>query len=322
MCTIVALLFSTAFAGDGFYHPNDLAPESAEFMRLNEQAMGPFEDRSRKSAEIGRALSLYRESLDLLGDLAPEAEYNRLDALEKQYNRERAVLEAFANTLVDDVDTTFLASLDRAKTAIGFKAMECEREIQVGPRVPGMRGRTEANPDCKGDDLNAALAKAMDADPKLQAAVAEIIALDWPTFGIGAEAQSAIGDGDGWIWVRPVFAKGAPQALRAIDDADEKARLPFQAALEDEPTAPQLKQLTEAANGVTQTTATSRATLAAPVLVVADKALAKLGESAAWCANPPSLGGCDGDNKTQDLVQKLVDDGKVSKTLTKAASAL
>ncbi|NCG21725.1 MAG: hypothetical protein GWP91_22135 [Rhodobacterales bacterium] len=322
MCTIVALLFSTAFAGDGFYHPNDLAPESAEFMRLNEQAMGPFEDRSRTSAEIGRSLALYRESLDLLGNLAPDDEYSRLDALEKQYNRERAVLETFANTLVDDVDTTFLAALDKAKTSLGVKAMECEREIQVGPQVPGMRGRTEPNPACKGDDLNASLAKAMDADPELQAVVAEIIALEWPTFGIDTEAQSAVGDGDGWIWIRPLFATGAPQALRAIDDADDNARLPFQAALEDEPTAPQLKQLTEAAEGVTQTTATSRANLAAPVLVVADKALAKMGASAAWCANPPSLGGCTGDNKTQDLVQKLVADGKVSKTLTKAASAL
>ena len=323
MSLLLALLMTpTALAADGFWHPNDLMSSSQAFGRLNEGAMAPFEERSRRTQELAQALNNYALALDLLGGAATDEQKTRLDDLEKQFNRDKAQLEAFASALIEDVDTVFYDGVERALAPLEGEYAMCEREIPTGPQVPGMRPRTEPNPECTGDDVNAKIVAALDRDAELKAAIDEIVALEWPNYAVDTTPQPAIGTAGAWIGVRPLFAKGAAAALKKIDYDDENARLPFQSAIEEGADKAELERLAKDAEKIEAKTAKRRADLAAPVLEAADKALDKWGESVGWCANPIGLGGCEGDNRTNDLIQRLLDDKRVSKSLSKATDAV
>ena len=309
-------LASSALAGPtGYYHPFDLGQASDLFREASNSAVLGMETQTRKSILMSRSLQTYRQSLDLLGDRATDEERERLESLETEYNREFAVLQAFADTMIEDVQTEFEAAVSRAIATLEATAVECEREIPDGPRVPGMRGRTKPNPDCKGEDLNAALASAIDADATLQVAVQEIASLTWPEITIPTTAIDPLG-GPRYLDVRDFFATGARDALAAIDRADDDARMVFEAAIEE---GEDLTLHVEAAQKITAQTAASRAALAAPVLVALDGVLAKWvgkGEMpTGWCANPAALGGCTGDLAQADLSERLWAEKKVQKAL-------
>lgn len=323
MSLLLALLLTpAASAADGFWHPNDLMPISKAFLRLNDGTVAPFEEIQNRTAELAAALNNYELALDLLGDRASAEERQRLEDLRKQFNREKAKIEAFAGVLGEDVNDVFFAGVERALGKLGGEYDMCEREVATGPQVPGMRPRTEANPECTGDDVNEAIAKTLDRDPELKAAIDEILTLEWPGYSIEPASQPPTGDASAWVAVRPLFAKGAAGALKKIDMDDENARLPFQSAIEEGADKAELERLAGEAAKIDAETAGARARLAAPVLDAAEKSLDKMGESVGWCANPLGLGGCDGKNRTNDLVQPLLDDKRVSKSLKKASEAV
>lgn len=320
MMWLLIWISGVSVAADGHWHPADLAPLSQQFMRLNEGAIGPFEDRSRKSNQMAAALDSYEASLDLLGVAVGSPERERLSAMRVQFGREQAQIEAFANTLVADVDETFLSAVDRALAQVEGTAQKCASEIPSGPQVPGMRPRMEPNPECTGDDLNATLAQMLDADAELLANVEEILSLEWPDVTLPSEPQAPIGDAADWTWVWPLFTQGTPNGLRRIEDEDATARLPFQAALENEPTEAELASLREQAKEVDAQTSSSRTALAAPIVAAADKSLLKAKRPTSWCANPPLLGGCNGNDVTTETVGFLLEDKKVAKALSKAGN--
>jgi len=309
-------LASTALAGPtGFYHPFDLGNESALFREASNGALLGMEPQNRNAVLMSQSLQRYRTSLDLLGSRAPEAERQRAEALQRDFNREFAVLQAFADTIVEDVQTEFEAAVERAIATLGATAVQCEREIPDGPNVPGMRGRTKPNPDCTGDDLNTALAEAIDADPTLKAAVTEITAMTWPTITVPTDAQDPVG-GPRYLDVRDFFVIGARDAMNRIDEADDAARMVFEAAIEE---GEDLQVHVDAAKKLTADTAAKRATLALPVFEAVDGVLAKWvgkGEKpTGWCANPAALGGCKGEEDTIPLSERLWAEKKVQKAL-------
>ncbi len=309
-------LVVTAVAGPtGYYHPFDLGQTSVLFREASNGAMGGMEEQSRNSVLMSRSLQNYQQSLDLLGDRAPAAERERLDKIEAAFNRDFAVLQAFADTVIEDVDTEFKAAVERAIATLEATAVECEREIQDGPQVPGMRARMKPNPECKGEDLNEKLAEVLDADPALKAAVGEITAMQWPKITVPADAVDPIG-GPRHIHTREFFMAGARDAMIAIDRADDEARLVFEAAIEE---GEDLSAYVGAAKKVTAETAAKRAALAAPVMEAADGVLAKWvgkGEKpTGWCANPEALGGCNGKDATKELTERLLGEKKVEKAL-------
>lgn len=316
---LIALVSAAVAAPAGYYHPQDLAARSERFSEVTERSGGAFEDASRRSSELARALRDYREALDLLGDRAPAAERERLEELQKTFNRQRATLQAFAETLLEDVDGEFRAAVERAVASVPGEVTVCEGEVADGPRVPGMRQRTRPNPDCTGDDLNDALAGKVDADPALRRALREIVAVEWPALDLPSEPQAPVGGGARWISVHALLRQGAAGTLKRIVQEDDEARLPFQAAIEQGASAAELAEHVDAARRLTAATASKRARAAAPVLEIADSRLQRLekrGEPATgWCANPPLLGGCTGDDATGDLVARLLDDKKVGKAL-------
>src|SRR5690606_12655907 len=166
------------------------------------------------------SLSVGAGALDRLGERAPAAEYERLEALEKEFRRQQAVVGAFAEAFIEDFDAEFSAAAKRARDALGGTIVECEAVVAEGPRVPGMRPRTRPNPDCRGDDLNDALAQRVDAEARLAAALGEMLALEWPTLQLEARPGPPVGGGERHLPVLDLIRRGAPGALRAIEEAD------------------------------------------------------------------------------------------------------
>lgn len=315
---ILAFLALCAHASEGFYSPADLAAESALYAKAGEATAGEFEAHNAHVEALAKALADYELALDLLGARAPEAERARLDALTTEYNREFAVLQDFAGHMVDDFDGAFLGALDRARAKYP-EAVECERDIADGPGVPGMKRRTKPNPACKGTDLNGTLAKAMDADPKLVADVADIAGRTWPNVELDTTPQPAIPTGDRSVDVVTLFKTGAKGTLKAIADADSDARLDFEAAIEQGASEAELQKFVGKAAAITAATAAKRAALAAPVFAASEKAFAKWvkkGEAPiGWCANPPLLGGCTATDATGELSERILALPKVAKSL-------
>jgi hypothetical protein len=310
-------LVATALAAPvGFWHPDDLAPRSELFVSSSERLQQPFEDRSGQAESLANALREYREGLDLLGDRAPAAERDRLEALEKEFQRQHAVLQDFADRLVADYDQAFTTAVERAVKAKG-EVVECQATIRSGPALPGVPSREQKNPDCQGEDLNAALAATVDADAALKAAVEEVLARPWPELGLASEAQAPVGGGERWIAVRDLLLAGARPKLQQIEAADDEARMKIDAAIEGGATVEELKALEPEAERIEQETAAKRAALAAPVLAAAEGRMAKkwAGEPATgWCANPVALGGCTGEDASRVLVARLLEDKKVAKS--------
>ena len=309
---IAWLLTTTALAG-GHFHPDAIAGQSKAFARAAEAAPA-YEAAEGTSQSIARALESYESNLDLLGERAPAAERERLDQIRTTWGREQAELSDFASALMEDFDMVFTAAMERALEAHP-EARMCEATLRESS-LPGMPAREKSNPDCTGEDLNPGLAAAMDADPALASQIEELLSRSWPAMTTPDQPQPAIGDTGSWVAVDRFFSEAATPALKAIYQADEDARLPIAAALEDG--ADPASQL-DKARAITEQTAARRAALAAPVLAAADKLASKLTRkgqpSISWCANPIAFGGCEGDNATGELSDALLRDKKVSRAL-------
>jgi hypothetical protein len=238
-----------------------------------------------------------------------------LDALQHEFQRQHAVLQQFADELITDYDTVFMAAVERAVVARG-EVEQCVSAIKKGPDLPGVPSRATPNPDCKGENLNASLASTVDTDAVLQAALTEILARPWPTLGLEREPQEPVGGTDRWLSVRDLFVAGARDALHEIEIRDDEARGRIEAAIESGASTEELKKLGPEADRIEAETAAARAALAAPVIAAVEKLMAKRWASepaTGWCANPVLLGGCAGQDQSRDLVGRLIDEKKVKK---------
>jgi hypothetical protein len=305
----------------GHWHPDDLAPRSTVFRSSSEKLQEPFGARSTSLEQLALALREYREGLDLLGASASAAERDRLDQLEKDFERQRVVLQTFADELVADYDEAFMAAVQRALTTHGGEIEECLDKIADGPAIPGMTAREKKNPDCHGPDLNSSLATTVDSDPELTASLTEILARPWPAVALEHAPQAPVGGTERWLLVRELFVAGTREELKAIDQEDDQARMRIEAAIEQGASVEALKKLEPEVQRIEAETAARRAALAGPVLTVANQRMAKkwVGEaSTGWCAQPVLLGGCTGKDSSKELVSRLIDDPKVAKALAKA----
>jgi hypothetical protein len=301
----------------GYWWPDDLAAISKLYGTSSEQLQGPFAEREQELGRTAAAIREYRVALELLGDRAPAAERERLEALEALHAHNHAALSAFADQLVSDYDAAFTAAVERAAASRGA-VVQCQGQIPApssGPRIPGAPRKTFANPDCAGADLNAALAAAVDGDAAAVAAIGAILARSWPTpEPLPVAAQPAVGGGERWVRVVDLMRAGARGALARIDHADDEARDAIEAAMETATTEAELQALVPKVQAIEAQTASARAGLAAPVLAVAAARMAKWkGEALpGWCANPAALGGCTGADASNDLVARLLADKKVA----------
>jgi hypothetical protein len=317
---LLGWLAGTALAASagGFYHPDDVAQASKQFASASERLSAPVDALQSQMDGYAAALRAYREGLDLMGARAPAPERDRLDALEVSYNRQHQAAQVFVDHLVTGFDEAFVSAKDRAVHGLGVPAVECERQIADGAQVPGMRPHLKANPACTGEDLNAKIAAAMDADPALTQALDDLLSAKFPQVALESDPQAVVGDGARWVSIEAVARAGARAALARIDAEDDTARSEIDALIEGGGTAADLTAKQADAEKITAETAAKRAALGAPLMAAGDKALAKWAKSdgaTGWCAQPAALGGCAGTDATSEVVPKLLADPKVGKVL-------
>jgi len=316
---LFALISSAALAGPGYFHPADIGAESEVFASTSEQLSEPFDALQDRAASLALALRQYRAALDLLGPAASQDERDRVTEIETQYNTDMAALQAFADALISDYDDHMVAAMERAVGSVAAGAVQCQREIPRGPSLPGMPTRMEPNPECTGTDLNANVARAMDADAVLAASLKEVMARPWPSFADLSETQPPTG-GERHVHLHALVSRGAGDVLRRIDREDDERRFEANAMAEGTPTESERAAQVASLRSVAAETARRRSELAAPILAAGDAAAAKWtskgGEpSTGWCANPVALGGCTGTDATDELVGRLLEDKKVAKAL-------
>ncbi len=298
----------------GYYHPNDLTQASGALRAEAEQLSTAFESRQRALSAAARDLRAYREALDLLGDAAHPDDHDRLASLERDYHRQKAVLQVFADELVEDFDIAAKGAVQRAAEPLG-ELVQCVAEIPDGPQVPGMRPRTKANPECTGTDMNPTMAQAMDQDAELGEALAALRERPWPDLQLESVPQRSSNGAERWVSFRTLLVTAADGPLRRIDQQDDELRMEIGAALEQEDVDLDALKAREAE--IEQITATARRALASPVLQTATKRMVrwKGGSELGWCAQPASFGGCTGIDATTEVVQRLMDDRKFVRVL-------
>lgn len=317
MILAIVFLFSSSVEAAGFYHPADTAKESELYQRSAEVAGTKAASLEQKAQGIATALNQYEEAMDLLGDVGDHRIY--FGDSRKAFNRQFAVASAFVHTMLEDFDAEFSRSMETAlRKHSGSEVCAATRPVG-GRALPGIRTRMEPNPDCKGTNLNAVLAKAMDNDPKLQTSIKEILSLSWPQVEQPQTAQNPVGGGTIWLPTLSVFQRLVPGGLAEIRKNDQMRRaeqfaMEFE-GLSDAEKQEALKQSRE----ITQATQAERAQFAAPILLAVDTINAKNEKKGlptyAWCPTPQLLGGCSGTAASRTQIDALLQDKRVQKAL-------
>ena len=302
-------------ATPGWYDPQAVAAGSAQFSRAAEAMSPAFEQAEGQASRYAAALRAWETSLDLMIDKVGPDELEAYAAARTLFFRRHAVINQFAEDEAVAFDAAFRAALDRAVVGRGY--------VPCTPPSSGLRmmpGGSRDKPACEGADHTEDVLNTVDTDPKLQAAIAELLARPWPQMKFDLKPAAALGDGvvlDAYA----LFSAGAGHALAAIDQSDAEAREAFEAALEGSPSADELKALEAQAVAVTKRTSAARAGVARDVLAaiqkLADKHVKKGEPGYAWCVRPAEFGGCT-PPADPPATSAINEDKKVAKALAKA----
>ncbi len=304
------LLAPAALAAEAWYDPDAVAASSELFVSFAQQ-MGPWYDDLQD--RVTRA-SIGLEGLDTAVALAGAHADEELKAYAQQLRKQAAhqylQVQRFADVLAEDSEQTFGAAMVRALEDLGIEAEPCQPRsaVMIGPN------RGAGGGDCEGRDISAELATRMDADAELQAAVAEILALDWPGFEVAGTAQVVL----------PLTGTGRYVQLDQAADALMEDRLDALARSLEDQLAPLEDRLAVGAEGAEEALSEAegyRSQYDRAVAAEGERLLAALERGlrkhpdVGVCANPAAFGGCEGDDATAELLPLLVEDKKVLKAL-------
>ena len=295
------------------YSPDSVAAQSATFARFA-QALGPRgEALDEQLAVAGSAIHELDLGVDLLGERAPEdLRAWRLEQ-RKLYAQRGLQAQSFSDWIQEASTEVFTAAMDIAISDHGGALESCKARsgmaaIAMGP----MGGGTQS---CPGADVSAELAAAMDANAELTGVVDQLLAEPWPEVKLGSAGQQVqpfVGS-DGYVRVAVLAEALMRRRLEALEDGLDRdlsdldralglGGVEAQAAL-DEAQARRLRHEADLAREGQR------------LLGAIEKPLGKQGVQVGLCANPPALGGCEGRDRTQEVIEALRDDKKVLKAL-------
>lgn len=305
---LAALGAASVAAGDpaGHYHPNDIAAASKVFATAAE-AVGPrYDTAARALQRVGRGLELLELGALTLGDRAPEGLLDWMATTRRQATGEHLRLQRHVDLMGEDYSSEFGEAMQRVLAKQGAGLVECGA-TGIAAMVGGK--------NCPGEDANARIASAIDADPALQAAIASIGAIDWPIVSTPNRTWPvvALTGTDQWVQVGALLSALFPDRLQDHQDDLDRA---LSAILEDDSRSKE-DQLA-AAEVERQKYADALAADGAVIFAAMRDSLekgAKKGAPAAvgLCANAPALGGCPGEDVTKAVVGFLRDDKKFVK---------
>jgi hypothetical protein len=307
---------AAALAGQpAYYHPDQVGPHSALFQRSSASMAKEFDAVQAEMARVSPSLVALDLEAALVARRAPE-EYRRYAAdLRRESNGQMHQVQAFVDTLVADFEVTFKASLERVLPEVseGYDVVPCEAQ-----GIHAMLGRTQ----CSGEDLNPALARAMDRDPELVAAVAEIESLPWPTFQIAGRPQpvlplSGVGNYLRVDALADALIGGQIKAARERLDASLE---PVQATMEEGETQAERKAALDQARQLRDLYDRELGLVGEDLIAGVEGSLVRLQKQGVppalgLCANPVGLGACTGTDLTDQVLPLLLADKKLLKAL-------
>lgn len=296
------LLVLAAFAAEPAYW-------SADGVAGNSTWFGKAQSRDAKAYELAtsglerskKAVSSLELGVSLTGNPADLNGFT--DTARRELAAQFLRLQRHADLLGSDYEKVFGDAVQRALPTVGkgYDLKEC------GPPsgIAAMLKNTSAG--CKGADLNVPLAHAIDADPALQKAVADILTVEWPTIQLTTKVAAVIPLTGS---ARTVEAAAVAKLLRreqldaAQDDYDVAVE---QLAEELDSTDPTVKQAAIAkAEAAHDAWAKKVAVIGVGLWPELTKKLksAKL-KDVGLCPNPATTGGCGAPDATREILDML-----------------
>ncbi|HJN78040.1 MAG TPA: hypothetical protein QGF58_29270 [Myxococcota bacterium] len=302
------LTLSVALSAD-HYSPNDVAAASVTFARYSE-ALGPRSDElEEKMAVSAKAVKEVDLAVNLLGERgAPLSEWRA--EVRKSYAHQALEAKSFSDWIQDASTAVFTQAMDLAIAELGLDVVECAAR---SGGIASITGPMAGGSSCEGEDHSAAIAAAMDANTQLNAVVDELLAEVWPALALPTGEAAALewtGD-DGSIRIGAVAQVLVGERLEALEaklDADL-------GDLDREISAGDAEEALAEATKHRLAYEASLAEEGERLLSALEKGAIKGGFEVGLCANPPTLGGCAGKDRTKEFLSWARDDKKVIKAL-------
>jgi len=310
---LLAVASSPAIAEDvrGHYHPDDIAAASKVFA-IAAESVGPrYAEAEGKLKTVGAGLAYLELGALTMGDRVPEGLDAWKDDLRRQATGEFIRLQRHVDLMGEDYGTEFGAAMERALGKEGAGLVECGAS-----GIAAMVGRK----DCPGEDANARIAAAIDQDAALMKAVTSIDAVPWPEVSTPSRTWpvAPITGTSNWVQAGALLKKLFPERLQQHqDDLDRKlVDLEDAIAAGDEAALASAREHRAAYDAALA--ADGEVLFAAITLALEKGAKKGAPTDVGLCANAPSLGGCEGNDITRDVLGFLAED----KRFVKATAAL
>ena len=308
---LIALAASASAApGAGYYHPDEVASASKRFAEAAD-AVGPAYSQAESAlSRLGKGLEELELGVAMLGAQAPAPLRDWAAESRKTAAGQLLQVQRHVDLLQEDYGRVFLSALEGAlpKVAAGRTLTEC------GGRSSGLPGLSRPK-SCAGEDMNGALAAALDADPGLAKELASIAAVPWPEVGISPQQQApvALTGTQRFVHAGPLIKAFASEAVSRRREVLDDALAPFEDGL-DAGEAEAVAQA-RAPRAAYEAGLGKDGTLLLGALTPALERGEKKGGPAAvgLCVNPPILGGCAGEDVTDELVEALQADRRFLK---------
>ena len=304
-------LVGAALAGEpAHYHPDDIAKASKVFGAVA-ASMGPaFEDSQSRIGVLGAALTELELGVGLLGAEAPTELVAWSLTTRKKVVGETLRLQRHVDLLQEDYGRVFGAAVERALPTVGrgFDLRVCG-----ATGVLAMIGKK----DCAGTDLNPKFASSIDIDTTLARDLADIASVEWPSFEEPKAAASVVALTGSVRWVSGGVAAQALLGAR-VATLQEDLERKLDQLLPDAPTKDDLVLAQAEKTAYLATLGADGQVLRAAIQGALARAAKKGGPAeVAWCANPVSLGGCPGEDATQQVLDLLGADKKFLKEIAR-----
>jgi len=306
------LITAALAAAPAYYLPDDVAAASKSFMATTDVMAPRYEDINGKVALYSAALPPLELGTALLGNLAPEGFSAWSDTTRRNLTGQIIRIRRFLDKMQEDYATVFGDALERALPTVGagYSVKECGNT--------GVMAQFKKSV-CEGQSLNEALAAAIDKDPALQSALAEIQTLEWPTLLMEPRSWTTtpLTGSDNYIDLSTLAQKLFGTQLAARQKELEEAIAPLEDRLEArDPEA--IKEATAIKNTWRSHLGQDAATWQ-PLLTDALNRAVKKGAPASvgLCANPKTLGGCTGTDVSSKVIPLLAADRKFTKAVSK-----
>ncbi len=165
----------------GYYNETEISKSSVLFAKSAEVSAPQFAKAESTIRQHATIITKMEQNVALLNDDALQESFTETQRRMLGY---RLQVSKHATMLTDDYDTEFTAAMNRALTDLTKEGAIKPCEAQA---IHAMMG---AAPKCEGTSYSKIIAESMDSDAALQSAIEAINSVPWPTVEISTQLQA------------------------------------------------------------------------------------------------------------------------------------